>query len=309
MSNITKKLEKLIVKSVSESIEPLKRPFGLLLSGGVDSGLLAALSKPDIVLTCRFNYKGNYDEFDSSEKIVKHLGLKQEVVEPTKEDFFEYLPSALSMFKPTTHFSLVPLYMLFKRAKEMGINTLLSGEGPDEYLGGYTSYTFITHEQKLYDQEELKPYKPLLDKYLGTPKERFARILGKEPADLDPYWDKYPNLLSKIGYTDLQLREIEEMELALAKGFGINLVYPYMTAELEEFCFTQVPDELKIKGFTTKYIEKKIAEHYLPFDVVWRKNKIGGPTAPVGVWLEQKDEFDKTKYLQMQEEIWKNLAR
>ena len=186
-NNITKKLEKLIIKAVSETIEPLERPFGILLSGGVDSGLLAALAKPDIALTCRFNYKGNYDEFDSSEKIVKHLGLKQEVVEPTKEDFFKYLPEALKMFKPTTHFSLVPLYMLFKRARELGIKTLLSGEGPDEYLGGYSSYTFITHEQKLYDQEELRHYKPLLDRYLGTPKERFARILGKQTSDLFIY--------------------------------------------------------------------------------------------------------------------------
>ena len=308
-NNIKRKLEKLLVEAVENTVKSIERPFGLFLSGGVDSGLLAALAKPDIVFTCKFSYGGNYDEFDSSEKVVKHLGLKQEVLEPTQEDFYEYLPAALRMFKPTTHFSLVPLYMLFRKASEVGIKTILSGEGPDEYLGGYTSYSFITHEQKLYDQEEIKPYKNLLDKYLGTPKERFARILGKPTAELDPYWDKYDNLLSKIGYTDLHLRGIEGMELALAKGWGITLLYPYMTPAVAEFCFTQVPDSEKIKCFTTKYIEKQIAEKYLPKEVVWRKNKMGGPVAPVGLWLGEKDEFAKDKYLKLQDEIIRHNYR
>ena len=129
------KLERLVRESVERTVGSLKRPFGLFLSGGVDSGLLAALSKPDVVFTCRFPYGPQFDEFDSAEATARHLGLEMVVVEPTKEDFFRYLPEALKMFEKTTHFSLVPLYMLFKAAKERGITTILSGEGPDEYLG------------------------------------------------------------------------------------------------------------------------------------------------------------------------------
>ena len=306
-TSITKQLEEVIKKSVAETVAKIERPFGLLLSGGVDSALLAALTKPDVVLTCKFPYGEKYDEFPYAEKIVKHLGLKQEVVEITKEDFEQHLPSALKAFRPTTHFSLVPLFIAFKRAYELGLKTVLSGEGPDEYLGGYASYSFITHEQKLYEQEELQHYRPALDKYLGSPMERFAKILGKPLEELAPYWDRYENLLSKIGYTDLKLRGIEEMELALAQSWKVNLLYPYMSSEVEEFCFTQVPDNWKIRGFTTKYIEKKIAEKYLPKEVVWRKNKMGGPVAPVGIWLGEEDEFSKVKYLQLQNELWKDF--
>lgn len=303
MVKLTNQLEKLLKESVEKTIANIPRPFGLLLSGGVDSGLLAALAKPDVVFTCKFPFGEKYDEFAHAELVAKHLGIKHEVIEVTKEDFFKYLPEALAMYKPTTHFSLVPLYLVFKKAKEMGITHLLSGEGPDEYLGGYTSYSIITHEQRLYAQEEFKNYKSLLDRYLGTPKERLAKILNKPVEDLNPHWDKYENLLSKIGYTDLQIRGIEEMELALSKGHGINLVYPYMTPEVAEFCFTKIPDKYKIKGFTTKYIEKKIAEKYIPKEVVWRKNKMGGPVAPVGLWLNPENEFDKTKYLELQRDI------
>src|SRR3990167_8395703 len=287
---MVERLEQIVKDSVSKSLLNIKRPFGLFLSGGVDSGTLAALTKPDIVFTARFPYGEIYDEFE------KHLA------------------DAVNLYKPTSHFSLVPLYMLFKRAKELGITTILSGEGPDEYLGGYTSYAFIAYEQKLYMRSGIRQYKYALDKYWGTPMERFAKILGKDPKELEPYWGKYKFLLSRMGYTDLHLRGIEEMELALAKGFGINLVYPYMTKEMEEFCFTQVLDNSKIKFLgdkvLTKFIFKKIAEKYIPYNVAWRGNKMGGPVAPIGKWLNSEgvSEFDKTAYLKLQNKLWKSQA-
>src|SRR3990167_6730115 len=107
MENSVKgKLERLVQESVERTVGSLKRPFGLFLSGGVDSGLLAALAKPDVVFTCKFDYGPQFDEFDSAEAIARHLDLEMVVVEPTKEDFFKYLPKALKVFEKTPHFSL-----------------------------------------------------------------------------------------------------------------------------------------------------------------------------------------------------------
>lgn len=303
---LQKQLKNLLKTSVAKTIKKIKRPFGLFLSGGIDSGLLASMAKPDIVLTARFPYGEKYDEFPSAEMTAKYLGLKQEVIEVKENDFFNYLPNALKMYKQTTHFSLVPLFMLFKKASELGLKDILSAEGPDEYLGGYTSYIFLMNDQKLYEQPELSNYKSAIDKYLGLLIERFAKIIGRKVEDITPFWDKYQNLLSKIGYSDLNLRGIEEMEMAIAKGWGINIHYPFMSQEIEEFCFKEVPDDLKIKGFTTKYLERKVAEKYLPKEVVWRKNKMGGPVAPVGLWLKEENEFSKDKYLKLQEDVIRN---
>ena len=304
---VEKDLECIIRKGVKEYMKKVKRPYALFLSGGLDSAFLAYLIEPDVVLTCRFPYGKKYDEYNDSKKIVKYLGLKQITITPTKKDFYTYLPDALRMFRPITHFSLVPLYMLFKAASNFGYDRVISAEGPDEYLGGYASYSFITHEQKLYNQPELQSYKLALDRYLGTPMERFAKTIPCEPSKLKPYWDKYDTLLSKMGYSDLKVRGIEEMELALAEGWRVKLHYPYMTKEIEEFCFRKVPDNMKINGFTTKWILRKIAEKYLPKSVVWRKNKIGGPVAPIGKWLGEKDEFSKDKYLKLQWKIKSQL--
>ncbi len=302
----TSQLEKLLIQEVKK--KKFKRPFGVLLSGGIDSGLLAALTEPDYVFTCRFPYGEKYDEFEYAQMTAKHLGLEQIVITPTKKDFFKYLPKALKLYKPTTHFSLVPLYMIFKKAKEY-VDAVLSAEGPDEYLGGYTAYSFIAHEQELYRQEELKNYKQMLDKYLGEPMERYAKIINQPVRVIKPYWRRYKFLLSKMGYCDLKFRRIEEMEMALAKGLKINLIYPFLNKKIEKFCFEKVPDEYKIKGLTTKYVWRLIAEKYLPKEVVWRKNKMGGPVAPVGKWLGEKDEFSKVKYLKLQNEIVNNNHR
>src|SRR3990167_461702 len=299
------KLEKLFKKSVADYVQKVDKPYGIFLSGGVDSGLLTALAnpRPDIAFTCRFPYGEKYDEFEYAKKIVKYLGIKKhEIIELTKDEFHKYLPEAVKMFGMTTHFSLVPLYMLFKRVAEMGIKDIFSGEGPDEYLGGYSAYTFLTQETALYGVEELKNYHYALDKYLGPVTARFARIFGVTEEEVKEHWGKYNSLLSNMGYADLKIRGIESMELKLAEEWGVNFHYPYMTSEIEKFCFEECPDELKIKGFTTKWIEKKVAENYLPADVVWRKNKMGGPVAPVGIWLKEKNEFDKEKYLDLQRE-------
>ena len=148
----------------------------------------------------------------------------------------------------------------------------------------------------------------MLDRYLGPVRSRYARLLQKPEEEIAPHWDKYENLVSKMGYTDLQVRGIEDMELALAKHFGVNLLYPYMTEEIAEFCFA-LPDDLKVRDFTTKWLWKKIAEKYLPKAVVWRKNKMGGPVAPVSHWLEHPERpFDKEPYLKLQEEVCQRLA-
>lgn len=305
-------LEYVLRKSVEEVVEGIPRPFGLLLSGGVDSGLLAAWTKPDIVYTARFDGE-LFDEFKYSQMVVKHLGLKQKVIHIKKRDFKKYLKPAVNAFRPTYHFSLVPLYMLFERANKDGMTNILSGEGPDEYLGGYTAYSVFLQEKKLIDKlkgaDEFQNYQSMLDKHFGTDTERYARLVNQSPRSVEQYWDKYENTVSKMGYADLALRGIEDMEEALAAHHGVNLIYPYMTPEVERFCFEDVPDVMKVFKNTTKITFKAIASKYLPEEVVWRKNKMGGPVAPVNSWIGVDDPFDKTEYLKLQEEIWNHSAQ
>lgn len=273
----------------------------------MDSGLLASLLRPDVVFTCRSSDEEKYDELEDAKHVAESLGLKHEVIEVTEEKFRKYLPEAVKIFgETTTHYNIVSVYLMLKKAKEMGMETVFSGEGADEILGGYPIYSILVHEQKLYDQIELKNYTYTLDNYLGTPVERFARLLKKPKEEVEKHWGKYDTLLSNAGYSDAQLRGILPMENALAKSIGVSLACPYADEALVKFCFEKIPDDLKIKDFTTKYIFRKVAEKYLSARIVWRKNKMG-MAVPVGKWLGEEKEFDKDKYIKLQTEILKKL--
>ena len=65
-----------------------------------------------------------YDEYPSIKQTLNHTGVKSDVIVPTREEFFEHFEDAVrTLGRTTIHYSLVPLYLLFKRAKELGLKT------------------------------------------------------------------------------------------------------------------------------------------------------------------------------------------
>jgi asparagine synthase (glutamine-hydrolysing) len=77
---------------------------------------------------------------------------------------------------------------------------------------------------------------------------------------------------------DHNLNYTDKMSMA----HGVEIRVPYLDKELVEFS-TTIPPELKMKGFTTKYLLRKVAEKYLPFEVVNRPKS--GFGAPVRDWV------------------------
>lgn len=296
---VERELLGLLKKSVKKN-----KADAIFLSGGIDSGLLSALAKPKIAITCRFPYGKKYDEFDDAKKTAKHLGIRHIVITPTKEDFLDNLENAVKAYKPTSHFSLVPLYLLFKKASEIGIKTILSGEGPDELLGGYARYIPFLEEKKLYDNEALENYTRMIDNFRGNVLERYCNLVGYDFEKAKRVKLKSNGLIGNLGEIDLAMGEIEIMEQALAKHFGIRLLYPFLEKEVVDYC-QKLPDNMRINGFT-KIILRRIAEKFIPYDIAWRINKMGGPVAPVGKWLGEKDEFSKKKYLDLQWKLYQS---
>ncbi len=300
------KLELLLKNSVYKEVSKFITPFACLVSGGLDSGLLAALSEPDVVYSVNFPYGERYDESPYREAVIKHLKLNYKLVEFTKDDVEPYLKMGVkALGKAVPHFSLAPLTKVFEAIKNAGIKNVLSGEGPDELLGGYARYLIMLHEEELFNVEELRNYHPMLEKYLGNTLERYARLTGRKLMDIESYWDKYPHLLSRLGYIDLETDFIEEMEQGLAKYFGLNLVYPFLDEELKEFCFG-LPDEYKVRNYTSKWLLRQVCKKYLPKVIVERKSKMGGPVAPINIWMgwdKTDGEFGKKSYMEYQQSL------
>lgn len=299
-------LEDKILDTIYRNMKYVQRPFGCLFSGGFDSGLLAAITHPDYIFRVKFPYGVQYDESRYSDAIIKHLGLQNVIdITITKELFNEnFIDAVQTMGEPTTHFSLVPLYILMKEvAKHCKI--VISGEGPDEYLGGYARYIIFDELKKMYRIPELRNYHPTINKALGIARDDFLRVygnmMGYKPLDIARHdHEQYP-MLGSFGKMDMDLGCIEKMEQKMAKNYDINLIYPYITNEFAEYCY-RLPDNLKVRDGVTKWAFRQICKKYLP-EFVMERSKMGGPVAPVNEWLGVEDIFNKATYIKKQKEI------
>ncbi|HZO78511.1 MAG TPA: asparagine synthase (glutamine-hydrolyzing) [Solirubrobacteraceae bacterium] len=119
-------------------------PVGVLLSGGVDSSVLAALASeasPQRVSTFSIGFKErSFNELDLARQVARRYGTDHHelVVSP---QISELLPKLVASFdEPFADSSAVPTYLVCKLAAEH-VKVVLSGEGGDELFGGYETYS------------------------------------------------------------------------------------------------------------------------------------------------------------------------
>ena len=116
-------------------------PLGLLLSGGVDSGLLLALMNENGVdwPTYSVGYGSSYvhDELVDAEETARILKSRHTSVRITREIFERQLRNIVGCLEePIAACSIVPMYFVCERARE-DVKVGLVGQGPDELFGGY----------------------------------------------------------------------------------------------------------------------------------------------------------------------------
>ena len=112
---------------------------GSFLSSGIDSSYLVSLAKPDKTYTVGYTDK-KYSEINNAKDLCKKLGINNTSSIITKEDYFKAIPNVFyHMDEPTTDACSIAVYFLSKLASR-DVKVVLSGEGADEFFGGYNSY-------------------------------------------------------------------------------------------------------------------------------------------------------------------------
>jgi asparagine synthase (glutamine-hydrolysing) len=114
---------------------------GILLSGGLDSGLLLALmnahGKNWNSYTVGYGSSFEDDEIADAAETARILGARHEVVRLDQREFERSLPGIVgSLEEPIASSSIVPMYFVCKRARA-DVKVALVGQGPDELFGGY----------------------------------------------------------------------------------------------------------------------------------------------------------------------------
>jgi asparagine synthase (glutamine-hydrolysing) len=121
-------------------------PLGVFLSGGLDSSAVAALMtkiRRAPVETFSVGYsEHDYSELPYARIVAKHLNSIHHEVMVSRQDFFDALPHLIwHEDEPIVWPSSVALYFVARLARQR-VTVVLTGEGADETLGGYTRYAF-----------------------------------------------------------------------------------------------------------------------------------------------------------------------
>ncbi len=119
-------------------------PLGMFLSGGLDSSAVAALAtkiRGDQIKTFAVGYgEESFSELAYAREVAGHIRSEHHEVRLGREEFFANLPRLIwHEDEPITWPSSVSLYSVARLAREH-VTVVLTGEGSDETLGGYTRY-------------------------------------------------------------------------------------------------------------------------------------------------------------------------
>jgi len=265
-------------------------PYGLFLSGGIDSAaLMVAMtevtSQPIVALTAAFPDAPTKDESAKARHVAGMLKADHHIVELRAEDFFKDMPAlAAALDDPTTDASALPLFMLAREARKLGLKVALSGEGADELFGGYKRYRRSTWFGGLWRE-----------------RTRTRGIIERSPASAAPFahWRdgiaEVERVENAAGRTAMQrLQDIDcqawlpnDLLLKLDRclmAHGIEGRTPYLDNRLSPFAYA-LPNSLKVKGRYGKWLLRAWLAKHLPSADPWAKKQ--GFVVPAGKWLTQ----------------------
>lgn len=280
-------------------------PVSLFLAGGLDSSLIAKLSGVDEVFTCQFDeFRETINEERYVRDLAKHLGFRVNMVRPTREQFFEDLPSiAYHLEMPTGSFSAFPLYCLARAAHERDYKVVLSGEGSDELFAGYARNEFLNADGLDLTDAKRRHYASMLTRYHGDGLDRFCRMASRSGlsgaslmrAYFSSLWSPRRSDLENLCYVESRvfLQPLLQMSDRMGMAHHVEARCPFLDHRLVEFAFS-LDDSLRHHDGIGKWLVRKAAEKLLPRDslVLTRPVKDGLPT-PVNLWLQGRQTFDR----------------
>jgi asparagine synthase (glutamine-hydrolysing) len=299
-------------------------PFGAFLSGGIDSSAIVALMarhSEHAVRTFSVGFaEGAYSELGYAREVAQAYRTEHHELTVTQAEMVEYLPHITRLRDaPVSEPSDVPIFLLSREARRT-VKMVLTGEGSDEFLGGYPKHVFERWAPAL-GAVPAPLYRHAIEPLVRALPYRARRIktaaltLGiRDWATRMPRW--FGALSPEEGQALLDpaiaaqalavglphpaagnsaLRAILNFDQTswlpdnllergdrMTMGASIEARMPFMDHELAAFVAT-LPDEWRVRGRTTKRILRLAMARLLPARILSRP-KVGF-RVPVNEWF------------------------
>jgi asparagine synthase (glutamine-hydrolysing) len=223
-------------------------PYGVLLSGGLDSSVTSAVAKKYAEMRVESNdeqaawwprlhsfavgLEGSPD-LAAAQKVADQIGTVHHEIKFTIQEGLDAIRDViyhLETYDITTIRASTPMYLMARVIKSMGIKMVLSGEGADELFGGYLYF-------------------------------------HKAPSAKD-FHEETVRKLSKLHMYDC-LRANKSLA-----AWGIEGRVPFLDKEFIDVAMRLNPkDKMAGNGKIEKYVVRKAFEDYLPQEVAWRQKE------------------------------------
>ena len=263
-------------------------PYGMFLSGGIDSSALLAMmsrlnEQPVRAFTAGFSGTDVADERSHARAVAEAAGAEHTEVEFSEDDFWALLPKiATVMDDPAADYAALPTYKLAAAAKEAGLKVVLTGEGGDELFGGYGRYRRVRRARLLGGR-------PMRERGVFDG----LGVLRDEPAGWRDGFAQSEEDAARGGRTKLQAAQAADCadwlpHDLLAKldrclmAHGVEGRVPFLDLKVADFAL-RLPDRLKVRRGQGKWLLRKWLQTALPSAQPFARKR--GFTVPVGEWI------------------------
>ena len=223
-------------------------PYGVLLSGGLDSSITSAVAKKYAekriesgdtdgawwprLHSFSVGLEGSPD-LAAAQKVADHIGTVHHEIKFTIQEGLDAIKDViynLETYDITTIRASTPMYLMARVIKSMGVKMVLSGEGADEVFGGYLYFHKAPNAQEFHEETVRK--------------------------------------LSKLHMYDC-LRANKSLA-----AWGIEGRVPFLDKEFMDVAMSINPEDKMINGERMeKWVLRKAFESYLPESVAWRQKE------------------------------------
>lgn len=300
-SEAAQKLEELLSESVKLRLQA-DVPIGILLSGGLDSSLIAALAKkvsPSNVHTYTVGYDHPWDERKFAIQVSKHIKSTHHSIQLHPLEVTDRIEELIWHFDglSTLDAGIFSTYLISEKVKDFGVKVLLVGEGGDETLGGYSWFGLSQLPFKLLPQNLRNTLY-----YYATNRLLFSKRFFRNVSYFNKRMKEFKenDIFRQIASFELLYQLPNSYLMKVDKATMANSLearVPYLDHKVVEFTYS-LPRQYKIRGnwfnmkkANEKYILREVAKRYLPNEIAMRKKR--GFSLPIPQVL--KSNIDKIR--------------
>lgn len=300
---------------------------GSFLSSGIDSSYIVSLARPNKTYTVGYNDK-MYSEISYAEDLSEKLNIENKSKIITKEEYLKVVPKLIyHMDEPFSDPSAISLYFLSQLARS-DVKVCLSGEGADEFFGGYNTYLenvdltwynkipyfirniiarVLEYTPEFWGRNFLvrRGYK-LEDDYVGINKlfrEKEVNRLLKEKGKIKN--KEYTKNIFKNNNKENDLNKMQAIDInfwlvndilhkadCMSMANSLEVRVPFVDREVFNIASTLKMD-YKVKKNITKHALRESAKEVIPTEA-YKKKKLGFPV-PLREWICESPFYEEVK--------------